>query len=156
MTRTQTANGPNELAGELRTVIDRLAFHLRTPAMRHGITPTRLSALFALERNGPLRPGDLASRLGIAAASMSRLCDALEDAALVRRTSDPSDNRAIQLAITAHGVAELAEVRRAGTQELVDDIGQLSAEEREALATALPVLIALADKHLGPADDTRR
>lgn len=152
MSRTTTL-ALAELAGELRTVINRLAFQLRAPAMRNGITPTRLSTLAALERSGPLRPGDLAGRLGITAASMSRLCDALEDAGLVRRTPDPRDHRATRLEVTGHGTAKLAEVRRAGTQEMVEDIGELAPEDRDALAAALPVLASLADKHLGPADD---
>ena len=143
-----------ELAGELRTVINRLAFHLRTPAMEHGITPTRLSALVALERSGPLRPGDLAGRLGITAASMSRLCDVLEEASLIRRDPDSDDQRATRLTITAHGATELAGVRRAGTEELVEDLRGLTRAERKALAAALPVLVSLADKHLGQAAST--
>lgn len=142
-----------ELAGELRTVINRLSFHLRTPAMERGITPTRLSTLVALERSGSLRPGELAGWLGITAASMSRLCDALEDSGLVRRTPDPDDHRATRLSLTGHGEAELRRVRRAGTAELMDDIARLPRRQRGALEEALPVLVALADKHLAARDE---
>jgi DNA-binding MarR family transcriptional regulator len=134
-------------------VINRLSFHLRSPALESGITPTRLSTLVALERSGSLRPGELAGWLGITAASMSRLCDALEDTGLVRRTPDPDDHRATRLSLTDHGQAELTRVRRAGTAELMDDIAQLPRREREALEAALPVLVALADKHLAGRDD---
>ena len=41
----------DDLAGSLRTELSRLAFHLRTPATRSGITPTRLAALAALARH---------------------------------------------------------------------------------------------------------
>ncbi|HEY6932137.1 MAG TPA: MarR family transcriptional regulator [Marmoricola sp.] len=141
-----------ELAGGLRTVINRLAFHLRAPAMQSGITPTRLSALVALELSGPMRPGALAARLGITAASMSRLCDALEESGLVRRTPDPDDHRATRLRLTEEGAQALARIRRAGTAELVADISGLPPDQRAALEAALPVLVSLADKHLGPAD----
>ncbi|HET8559980.1 MAG TPA: MarR family transcriptional regulator [Marmoricola sp.] len=151
MPRTTTEVALGEFAGELRTVINRLSFHLRSPAMESGITPTRLSTLVALERSGPLRPGELAGWLGITAASMSRLCDALEDSGLVRRTPDPGDQRATLLSLTDHGAAELGRIRKAGTAELVGDLAELSAAEREALARALPVLVRLADKHLGAA-----
>jgi len=36
------------LAGSLRTEINRLAYHLRRPATKSGLTPTRLAALAAL------------------------------------------------------------------------------------------------------------
>lgn len=149
MPRTTTEVALGEFAGELRTVINRLSFHLRSPAMESGITPTRLSTLVALERSGPLRPGELAGWLGITAASMSRLCDALEDSGLVRRTPDPADQRATLLSLTDHGAAELGRIRKAGTAELVGDLAELSAAERETLEKALPVLVRLADKHLG-------
>ncbi|HET8560465.1 MAG TPA: MarR family transcriptional regulator [Marmoricola sp.] len=153
MSSTTVDSALAEVAGELRTVINRLAFHLRTPAMESGITPTRLSTLVALERSGPLRPGELAGWLGITAASMSRLCDALEGSDLVRRAPDPDDHRATRLSLTDHGAAELARVRRAGTAELMDDIAALSTGERDALEAALPVLVALADKHLGATEN---
>jgi hypothetical protein len=41
----------DDLAGSLRTELSRLAFHLRTPATKSGITPTRLAALAALARH---------------------------------------------------------------------------------------------------------
>lgn len=151
MSKPATEMALTELAGELRTVINRLSFHLRSPAMESGITPTRLSTLVALERSGPLRPGELAGWLGITAASMSRLCDALEDAGLVRRTPDPGDQRATLLSLTDHGRDELGRIRSAGTAELVADLAELPPAEREALRGALPVLVRLADKHLGSA-----
>lgn len=143
-----------ELAGGLRTVINRLAFHLRTPATQHGITPTRLSAMVTLYKSGPLRPGDLAGRLGISAASMSRLTEVLEDGGWVGRTADPEDRRAFLLSLTEHGTDALDGLRREGTSRLSDGITALSDEEREALAAALPVLVALADRHVGPSQET--
>lgn len=143
-----------ELAGGLRTAVNRLAFHLRTPATRHGITPTRLSALVALDRGGPQRPGDLGARLGISAASMSRLTEILEEGGWARRDPDAEDQRAFLLSLTDHGIATLESLRREGTSQLTDDIVALSVDEREALARALPVLVALADRHLGREAET--
>lgn len=145
-------NAAAELAGGLRTAVNRLGFHLRTPATRHGITPTRLSALVALRKSGPQRPGDIASWLGISAASMSRLTEALEDGHWVERSADPSDRRAYLLTLTEHGVRALEELRREGTSQLTEDILSLTAQQRAALAAALPVLIALADRHLAAGD----
>ncbi len=156
MTPPSRTPATGEVAGQLRTVINRLAFHLRTPATRHGITPTRLSAMAALDRNGPQRPGDLAVRLGVSAASMSRLAEALEAGDLVRRAGDPQDQRACLLSISDRGAAALEDLRREGTSQLSDDIDALSAAERAKLTDALPVLVALADRHLDAAEGPAR
>ena len=50
---------------------------LRAPVAQHGVTPTRLTALATLEKHGPMRPGELADRMSISAASMSRLTEVL-------------------------------------------------------------------------------
>jgi len=144
-----------ELAGALRTVVNRLGVHLRTPATRSGITPTRLSALVALRKSGPQRPGDIATWLGISAASMSRLTEALEAGRWVARSPDPSDRRAYLLSLTEHGNQALDELRREGTSQLTEDILSLTQQQRTALADALPVLIALADRHLSVIAPTR-
>lgn len=149
-TRGQDVDRACELAGRLRTVTNRLAFHLRSPAARHGITPTRLAALAALAATGPRRLGDLATQLGITAASMSRLAEILQSAGWVRREPDPDDHRALRLSLTEHGVATLDSLRKEGTSRLTHDILDLTPDQRDALAAALPVLDVLADKWLDP------
>jgi hypothetical protein len=55
--------GVDELAGGLRTAVNGLAQVLSRPAAIQGLTPTRMAALTILELHGPLRPGDLATRM---------------------------------------------------------------------------------------------
>ncbi|WP_052207175.1 MarR family winged helix-turn-helix transcriptional regulator [Sinomonas humi] len=136
------------LAAELRTAVNRLAFYLRRDAGKRDLTPSRLAALAALDRGGPQRPGDLAASLGISAASMSRLTEALESGGWVRRTPDSADRRAFVLALTEEGTATINDVRREGTSQLAEEVASLSAPERAALVAALPVLTGLADRHL--------
>jgi DNA-binding MarR family transcriptional regulator len=138
-----------ELAGELRSAVNRLAYVLRAPAAERGVTPTRLTALATLERLGPMRPGDLATRLQITAASMSRLTEVLGQGGWITRTADPADRRACLLALSGHGTETLAELRRENARDLAADIGTLSREQEQALRAALPVLALLADRHLG-------
>jgi DNA-binding MarR family transcriptional regulator len=139
-----------ELAGGLRTAVNRLAHVLRSPATDKGVTPTRLTALATLERHGPLRPGDLATRMNITAASMSRLTEALESGGWVSREDDPDDRRACLLKLSPHGHATLEGLRRENDSKLTTDISSLSEQDRAALEAALPVLTALADRHLDP------
>jgi DNA-binding MarR family transcriptional regulator len=142
--------GTAELAGELRTVVSRLAYQLRLPATRSGITPTRLSAMVALAKGGPLRPGDLAAKLGISPASMSRLAEILETGGWISRSQDPQDQRACLLSLTPFGADALDELRREGTSGLAADLAGLSPALLQALQAALPALTELADRHLEP------
>jgi DNA-binding MarR family transcriptional regulator len=142
-----------ELAGGLRTVVNRLAYALRSPVAADGITPTRLSALMTLLKHGALRPGDLAARLSISAASASRLIDVLLEGEWVGREPDPDDRRACLISLSPHGKETLERLRREGTGELAAGIEALPADQRAALAAALPALIALADHFFESAVD---
>lgn len=145
---TTADDGDLALAAELRAAVNRLAFYLRRDAGKRDLTPSRLAALAALDRGGPQRPGDVAARLGISAASMSRLTEVLEAGGWVRRTPDAADRRAFVLDLTEEGTAALNDIRREGTGRLADDVAQLSPGDRATLSAALPVLAALADRHL--------
>nr|WP_281379797.1 MarR family transcriptional regulator [Flexivirga oryzae] len=124
---------------------------MRLPVAAEGITPTRLSALVVLMKHGPLRPGALAERLSISAASASRLIDVLIDGGWARRDPDPSDGRACLLSLSPQGEAALEKLRREGTGDLAAGIEQLTDEQREALSAALPVLVTLADGYVATA-----
>jgi len=138
----------DRLAGELRTVVNRLAYALRSPVVSDGITPTRLTALMMLTKLGPMRPGDMATRLNISAASMSRLVDSLTEGGWALRESDPDDGRASIISLSSHGTKVLEKLRREGAGGLAAGIQTLPAEQQEALAEALPALVALADHFL--------
>jgi DNA-binding MarR family transcriptional regulator len=144
-------SGIGELAGGLRTAVNRLAHALRQPAARKGITPSRLTALATLDGRGPMRPGDLAGRMNISAASMSRLTEALEEGGWIGRDPDPTDGRAYLLSLSDHGRATLDELRRENAGDLAADIRALTPDQRAALSAALPVLAALADRRLDSA-----
>lgn len=137
-----------ELAGGLRTVIHRLAFHLRAPAAERGLTPSRLAVLVLLSKRGPTRPGDLAATVGIRPASMSRLVESLEEEQWVARSPDADDRRAHLLELTPRGRRTLHALRTEGTTWLSEEIATLSGQELHALEAALPVLEKLADRRL--------
>lgn len=135
-----------ELAAGVRNVVVRLAYSLRSVAARDGVTPTRLTAMGLLERHGPLRPGDLAARLNITAASMSRLAEALEQGRWVERGPDPDDRRACLLSLSAHGRAALETLRRENAEELAARIRDMSDADRDAIRGALPMLARLTEQ----------
>jgi len=139
----------DDLAGSLRTELTRLAYHLRIPATKSGITPTRLAALAALARHDQgCRQGDLAVEMGISPASMTRLADIMVEAKWVLRQRDPSDARAFVLRLSGHGRRTLDSLRSEGTSQLSRDIEDLTVDERRTLAAAIPILRGIADRRL--------
>jgi DNA-binding MarR family transcriptional regulator len=137
------------LAGEVRTEVHRLAYHLRTPATRSGITPTRLAALAALARYPDgLRQGDFAELMNVSAPSMTRLVEIMSEAGWIERRRDPSDHRCLLLALSPVGVKTLDTLRDESAGQLSEELTDLTPQERAALAAAVPVLRKLADRHL--------
>ena len=102
----------------MRTEVGRLAYHLRTPATRSGITPTRLAALSALARYPDgVRQGDLAELMNVSAPSMTRLVEIMSEAGWVERRRDPSDQRCLLLALSPVGRKTIETLRdEAATQ----------------------------------------
>jgi len=148
MTR-RTSRELTRLAGEVRTEVSRLAYHLRTPATRSGITPTRLTALSALTRYPDgVRQGDLAELMNISAPSMTRLVEILDEAGWVERRRDPEDQRCLLIVLSPVGQKTLDTLRDDSASQLSEELADLTPDERATLAAAVPVLRRLADRHL--------
>jgi DNA-binding MarR family transcriptional regulator len=148
MTR-RTSRELTRLAGEVRTEVSRLAYHLRTPATRSGITPTRLTALSALTRYPDgVRQGDLAELMNISAPSMTRLVEILDAAGWVERRRDPEDQRCLLIVLSPVGQKTLDTLRDESASQLSEELADLTPDERTTLAAAVPVLRRLADRHL--------
>jgi DNA-binding MarR family transcriptional regulator len=146
-TRRTPSREVTRLAGEVRTEVNRLAYHLRKPATRSGITPTRLTALSALKHYPDgVRQGDLAELMNISAPSMTRLVDLLEEAGWVERRRDLADQRCLLLLLSPVGRKTLDTLRDESATVLSQELAELSADERAALAAAVPVLRRLADR----------
>ena len=136
-----------EVADRLRLAMARLGRRLVHTHPDAGMTPSRLTALGALEAAGPLRIGGLAEILGTSAPTTSRLVEVLYERGLVTRTPDSDDHRATRIALTSEGAALLHALRRCTTDALARRIDDLTVDRRAALVGALPVLeqIALPD-----------
>jgi DNA-binding MarR family transcriptional regulator len=149
MTSSPSSDELTRLAGQVRTEIARLAYHLRTPATRSGITPTRLAALAAVARHpGGLRQGDLADLMNVSPPSMTRLVEIMTEAGWIERERDPSDHRALLLVLTPVGEKTLERLRTESASVLSAELADLTDAEREALEAAVPVLRKLADRHV--------
>jgi DNA-binding MarR family transcriptional regulator len=128
-----------DMTARLYLAIGRLSRSLRrsgTPGLGHG----SLSALSTLIGCGEMRLGDLATKEGVAAPTMSRIVAALVETGYVQRTPDPADRRAWLVAATEEGERMVSGVRSTRVQELRRRIERLDEDQRHALMTALPAL----------------
>jgi DNA-binding MarR family transcriptional regulator len=152
----EAADDPVIDVTRLRVALARLSRRLRRHELA-GLTPTQLAALATVERSGPMRLGDLAAAEGIAPSTLTRLVTALEEVGYVRRHADPSDARASTLVITPRGHEALERIRTETTLALAASMRVLTADQRAALAGALPVLEQLAEvSGAHPAEARRR
>lgn len=137
-------NDYDEVA-ELQVAVMRLGRKLRTHTTS-GLTPTQLSALGVVFREGPLTLGELANAEQVRAPSITRTVDLLVAAGLVQRQPNPKDARAVLVGVTSEGEQLVKEIRRARRSWLASQWAQLTDDEREALQQAAPILRKLANQ----------
>jgi len=136
-----------ETAARLRAAIGKLSRRLRpTPAaVAAGLTPTRISVLLTVVREGPIRLSELADSEAINPTQLSRAIAHLVDSGLVERSADTGDRRAAWVKPTPGGRRLTARIRRERTDALDRALESLRPAERERILTALPALEALAE-----------
>ena len=140
MSRVQTTLRAD--AGELRAVVAalvrRFSLSERADVSCCGLTVAQAATLEAL-RDGAVRLGPLARRLGITASTLTRNLARLESDALVARDADPEDARASRVRLTPAGERAAARVEQ---QELAFAEGILA---RLGPARRTDVMQALAE-----------
>ena len=80
-------------ARDLRVVLGRLVRRLREVYDTGALTPSQMSVLSRLEKQGPASASDLATAEGVRPQSVATIIAALDGHGLVHRTPDPHDGR---------------------------------------------------------------
>ncbi|MFH9887768.1 MarR family winged helix-turn-helix transcriptional regulator [Streptomyces luteogriseus] len=83
----------------------------------------------------PLRPGELAARLGVEASHVTRTVQQLQKSGYVTRVPDPDDRRAQRIELTDAGGEAIARIREAGVRGMQSALSDWSPEELRHLAT---------------------
>ena len=111
-----------------------------------GQSTSRMEALGAImNMKGPKSQRDVAKRLRVEGATITRIIDILGDEGLVARTVDPKDRRINLVEISPKGESVLKEIF-AIYDEVRDDIVEgLSADEKRVLSSALDRMLARLD-----------
>lgn len=119
----------------------------RTELEPFGLTPSQSRALGVIDRHSrhaerPPRLGDIAGRLDIAPRSVTEVVDALEKRGLVRRSPDPTDRRAVTIALTDEGTALRRKVGLVRAKKGDEFFGHLTEDQRETLTELLQQALA--------------
>ncbi|WP_420075823.1 MarR family winged helix-turn-helix transcriptional regulator [Streptomyces sp. JL3001] len=83
----------------------------------------------------PLRPGELAARLGVEASHVTRTVQQLQRTGYVARVPDPQDRRAQRIELTESGRRAIVRVRDAGARGMQLALADWTPEELRQLAT---------------------
>ena len=97
----------------------------------------RYKVLGMLSGKGPIRAGELATLCSYSPSAMSEVIEGLSAEGLVRRVDDPTDRRAVVVALTDQGDTELERVRELMTAELLKVLERLTADQRSRLRSAV-------------------
>jgi DNA-binding MarR family transcriptional regulator len=143
-----------DTAARLRTVIGKLSRRLRhtSAGAAAGLTPTRISVLLAVARQGPIRISELAGSEGINPTMLSRVIADLAEAGLLERVSDERDRRAAWVTATPAGTRVSERMRRERTDALNAGLEGLTDVDRRQVEQAISALEELAEqlKHRQP------
>jgi DNA-binding MarR family transcriptional regulator len=133
-----------KLSSGLRISVMRLARRLRAERLDTSLTLNQLAALATLDRHGAMSPARLAAHERVQPPSMTRTVACLEQEGLVTRKPHETDRRQVVIALTDEGARLLTEDRKKREAWLARRLGELTAEEREVLRAAAPILERLA------------
>jgi len=133
-----------DLAGELRVGSMRLARRLRVERGSDDLTLSQLAALGSLELHGECTVGELAHIERVKPPSMTRIVNSLVEARLMVRRPHDVDGRQVMVGLTDTARELLIDNRRRRTAWLALRLAELTADERELLRHAAPLLNRLA------------
>jgi DNA-binding MarR family transcriptional regulator len=134
------------LASELRLSVMRL--RRRLSSERHPDNPLSIGAmavLGCLHRLGDLTIGELAASERVQPPSMTRTVNFLEEGGYVARRPHDTDGRQVVVVLADKGRATLLADRARRDAWLAQRLRNLSADERDTLRRAAPILERLAN-----------
>jgi DNA-binding MarR family transcriptional regulator len=145
---------PRNATAELFTAISVIRRTARRAARRAWTQQPLPPAQSELLRLAAARPGitvaDAAQELRLAPNTVSTLVGRLTDAGLLRRERSAQDGRSALLTTTEKARQRLAEFRDLRAELAGQALAQLPAQDRRALARAVPALLRLAERMEAP------
>jgi DNA-binding MarR family transcriptional regulator len=136
---TDVAVDPADLAARFRQALTPLTRQLRTQ-VEGDMTPSLMSALGTVAREGPIALGDLAAAERVTPPMATKLANGLEERGLVRRVGCTDDKRVTRLELAPAGRTLLDRSHTRRNAWLARRFADLDDAERAALAAAVEVI----------------
>ncbi len=135
------------LAAELRAIFGKFKRKLREQGGgRNDLTPSQVSVLLRLEKDGPAAVSSLARAEGMRPQSMSAIITSLLEVGLVDCSPDPNDGRQTLMSLSRRCEKLLKEGRAARQDWLTMTIQKkLSSQDQERLAASVELLTRLVE-----------
>jgi DNA-binding MarR family transcriptional regulator len=135
------------LAVEIRAVHRTLKLRVREHGGGKDLTPSQVSVLVRLEKDGATTVSSLARVEGMRPQSMSEIVTPLQEAGLISGSPDPNDGRQTLMSLTPKCLKWIQEGRAASHDWLTETISQkLSVHEQQKLRDALELLRRLVEE----------
>lgn len=143
MSTSPLPDAPSPEVIEIERALTRITY-LSTRARRHdrlmalaGVPLDRaaVALLRQVADSEPLRPGEIAARLGVEASHVTRTVQQLQKPGYVTRVPDPDDRRAQRIELTDAGRQAITRIREAGVRGMQMALSDWSPEELRQLAT---------------------
>jgi DNA-binding MarR family transcriptional regulator len=130
-----------DTVARLRLAVTRLNRRLRQQSSGNDVTPSQLSVMATLEREGAAQTlSQLASLERVQPPTMTRVVASLEQAGLVRRTVSEDDRRFARVELTPQGRQLIKSIRRRKDAWLARRLAELSPAEVAEVERVLPLL----------------
>jgi DNA-binding MarR family transcriptional regulator len=115
---------------------------------------TQFIVLALLAQHGPLRVGELATRIPCSQPTATMTVAGLQTAGLVTREADPADGRAARILITEAGRGTLHSLAQGEAEALAALLSTVDEEDLRILRAAIPLLSGLAEGVIQPPERT--
>ncbi|ANB10579.1 MarR family transcriptional regulator [Streptomyces ambofaciens] len=144
---SESGDGPEAVALEIADAVERLTtlWSIASQQAELRLSSHQLRALRALE----VMPGTnltvLAERLDIGLPTASRLCDRLEAAGLLERSSHPQKRREVRLGLSVQGRRVLGEVGQLRVRAIAAALVAVEPGDRAALSRGMKAFLAAQD-----------
>jgi DNA-binding MarR family transcriptional regulator len=136
-----------ELANRLRPVLLKLNRELRREIHSLGVTGGQVGLLVQIKARPGIGMRELAAVERMSVPGMSKFIHKLEEAGLVQRAPVEGDQRRVGLSLTPAGHKVLRSVKSKRTAWLAARLGQLEAQQLEAIDAAIEPLAHLLELH---------
>jgi len=121
-------------------------FRDRTRICYYDLSVTQCHAVGALVAHGPIPLNGLAAELYLDKSTASRVVDSLESKGYVRRSTDPSDGRALRLEVTRKGREIHSRIENDLVEEMKILLSEIDPDVRQATTRLVARLAKTAKK----------